>query len=127
MALFGKKKKTEPARKAFFVATDGNDQNQGTLDAPFSSLALAWETAKAYLAQSEACDVTLSLAKGTYLLRETLSLNGKALNPKSTLTVVGEEATVTAAVPFDAALFEMAGENLYKANLLPALPYNILP
>ena len=72
MALFGKKKKTEPARKAFFVATDGNDQNQGTLDAPFATL----DTAIA-MSRMSTEPTTVFIRGGRYFLTSTVELNEK--------------------------------------------------
>ncbi len=91
----------------------------GTKDAPFRSLALAFSYAKELLASSEAVDLTLSLSAGTHLLTETVSCRGAALNPASSLTVVGEagKTVVTGAVPFDASLFEKVDENIYAAHL----------
>ncbi|MBQ9735547.1 MAG: right-handed parallel beta-helix repeat-containing protein [Clostridia bacterium] len=100
-----------------YVDASAKGVGTGAPDAPFSSLALAWETAKSYLALPGKTDVTLSLAKGRYLLRDTLTFNGKAFNAASTLTVEGDGAVISAAVPFDAHLFEKVGENLYKVNL----------
>ena len=110
---------SRPEKITLYVDPHANGIGTGEADAPFASLALAWETAKAHLASPVAKDVTLSLSCGTHLLGDTLSFRGRSLNPHSTLTVEGEggEAVITAAVPFDACLFEKVGENLYAARL----------
>ncbi len=72
MALFGNKKKTQPARKALFVATDGNDQNQGTLEAPFATL----DTAIA-MARMSIDPTTVFIRGGRYFINSTVELNEK--------------------------------------------------
>ncbi|MEI8257364.1 MAG: PEGA domain-containing protein [Deltaproteobacteria bacterium] len=56
----------------FYVSPDGNDQNQGTIDAPLATLHQARQAVRARIAAfkpGEEQDVDIHLAAGTHRLR----------------------------------------------------------
>lgn len=59
----------------FFVATDGNDQNAGTIDAPFATLAKARDAVRA-----AGKPAVVNIRGGVYHLTETLELTSKDKN-----------------------------------------------
>ena len=66
-----------PADEAdFYVATDGADTNEGTVKAPFATLAAAQQAVRARIAAGLKEDVTVFLRGGTYRLSAPFHLTG---------------------------------------------------
>ena len=102
-----------------YVDPTAASRGDGSQKTPFRSLETALAASRDLLCDATAVDVTLSLAGGTHLCYNTLSLDGDAQNPDSTLLIEGVagKTVITAARPFDASLFEKVEGNLYAAHV----------
>ena len=58
----------------FFVATDGADANPGTSDEPFASVTRARDAVRSLVAAGLTDDVTVTIRRGTYRLRDGLAI-----------------------------------------------------
>lgn len=59
-------------RGLFYVASDGGDQNPGTTDQPFATLARAWDAVRELTKGGQKEDITVLIRGGTYWLKEPL-------------------------------------------------------
>lgn len=81
--LVGLASAEEAAVKAdFFVATDGSDDNAGSAEKPFATLARARDEVRKKIAAGLGADLTVLIRAGTYEQRETLTFGPKDSGPE---------------------------------------------
>jgi hypothetical protein len=89
---------TLPARVDFHVATNGQDTNPGTADAPFATLARAREAVREKVTAGLKADVLVLIQGGVYPQTETLTFGPEdSGTPEHAITyaaVPGEEVTL---------------------------------
>ena len=64
--------RSDPASECYYVATDGDNTNAGTIDSPFKTIAHAKDVVRGIIAAGLTKDVVVYLRGGTYYLDDTL-------------------------------------------------------
>ena len=87
----------------FYIAPNGQDENPGTYEKPFTTLAKGRDAARVIVQQMPNEDVTILIRGGSYGLAETLVLDGRdSRTPGRTTTFAayrGEKPRLTSGVP----------------------------
>jgi len=58
--------------QSFYIATDGDDSNTGTIDKPFLTLTKARDAVRKHKEQKDEGDITVFIQGGTYIIDETV-------------------------------------------------------
>lgn len=122
---------------AYFIAPNGSDSGDGSVDAPFASFEKARDTARALRANGYDDQITIYLRGGEYYRETTLSLTSadKNLtfkpynNEKARITggkhVENLVSKVTDTDILDCVIDDVARDNLYVADLSSVFPNGI--
>jgi hypothetical protein len=101
------------ADKAFFVATYGGDNNDGSENAPFATL----ERARDEVRKHKDEPVTVYVREGTYYMQQALKLDSRDSRPAEAPVVwrayPGEKVTLSGAIP-------ISGFSPYRGSILKA-------
>ena len=107
------------SRIKLYVSTDGKDNNPGTIDKPFKTIARAVEYAKRL--EDKSGGLTIYLREGTYSVLDginiPLELSGTEENPTFISSYNNENVVITTAVAINGSDMEIAKDSVADAKL----------
>ena len=107
------------SRIKLYVSTDGKDNNPGTFDKPFKTIARAVEYAKRL--EDKSGGLTIYLREGTYSVLDginiPLELSGTEENPTFISSYNNENVVITTAVAINGSDMEIAKDSVADAKL----------
>ncbi len=103
-----------------YVNANAAESGNGSVSAPYASVQDGYNAAVALINSGSVNDVTVSLADGTYVLSETLAIDGADLTRAGNISLVAEnagKATVTSEISVNGADFTNEGNGVYSYAL----------
>ena len=109
-----------PSTVRYFVALDGNDENDGTMENPFASLDRATRAVAEIVTERPPGGVVVMLRSGIYEISETFELTDAHSGTESASVIFagypGEDATISGAATLEGLEWTSSG-NLHQTDL----------